>query len=253
MPRPSHPHVRPGAVLAIIALTSSCATFGDPATTPASATEAPRRTRRATAASGRAFRCASDLTPVRSHHEWNGLAPGRLEVQRIASSGASSSPSGPLEAHVRVIAEGATLAAFGAALSTALGVGVVVEDELVGIRVGLALPDVDVPRLRSILIQSYGVYTSMHDGAFHLSSDPRAVWGSENDLDQPMPFIETGSLESRWIASPSSLSAEQLAQLFCSHYASTRGDAVAGEGGAIVRDAPDRIDALERSLRALSR
>jgi hypothetical protein len=182
------------------------------------------------------------------------MPAGRLDVQRIAAPISSSAQpsSGGLDAHVRVVAEGVTLAAFGTALSVALGIGVVVEDDLVGVRVGLALPDVDVPRLRSILIQSYGVYTSMHDGALHFSTDPRAVWGAEADIDQPMPFVETGSLESRWLPSPATFSAEQLAQLFCAHYASPRGDAVAGEGGIIVRDVPDRIAAIERALRGMT-
>ena len=234
---------------------ASCATFGEASSTPVTATEAPRRVRRA-APSGRAFRCTSEVAPVRVRHDWNAMPAGRLEVQRVASTAATPSGSSPaptgLEAHVRVVAEGTTLAAFGAALSVALGIGVVVEDDLVGVRVGLALPDVDVPRLRSILIQSYGVYTSMHDGALHFSTDPRAVWGAETDLDQPMPFVETGSLESRWVPSPASFSSEQLAQLFCAHYASARGDAVAGEGGVVVRDAPDRIAALERALGSMT-
>jgi hypothetical protein len=64
--------------------------------------------------------------------------------------------------------------------------------------------------------------------------------------------VETGSLESRWVPTPTAFSPEQLAQLYCAHYASPRGDAVAGEGGMVVRDAPDRITALEHALHSLA-
>ena len=46
--------------------------------------------------------------------------------------------------HVRVIAENVPLGVFAGALSDALGVGVAVRAPLVSVRVGLALPDVDM-------------------------------------------------------------------------------------------------------------
>jgi hypothetical protein len=194
----------------------------------------------------RSFSCEGPSPLQPSRPSWGTLGVGRLEVKRLSGPQARAEFDA---VHVRVIADGAPLASLGAQLADALGVGVVVEESLVGVRVGLALPDVDVRSLLRILAQSYRIYPGLHDGAIHLEPDVGALRGRSLDEPAPPP-TDVGPAELRVLEVPEPVPPEHFAQSYCSLLASRWGHASVLGRSVLLRDFHERLEAAAALLRA---
>ena len=171
------------------------------------------------------------------------VTPGLLDMRRLDP--AAPIPAGGLrEVRLSVTADGITLGAVGMALAEALGVGVAVDEELVGVRVAVSLRDVNVGRLLDLLWDLY-------DALPMLEGDSRILLVSQRRMMRPNgrprlpgePFPVVALLETRLVPVPDGATAEQVAATFCHIVASRRGRASAlGQWVAVT----DQIESLER-------
>lgn len=167
---------------------------------------------------------------------------GRLEVRRL-----DPDARGPFEStHLRVLAEGVPMAAFAGALSEALGVPVVVDETLVGTRVALALPDVEISTLWRHLANEQQAYVSLYNRTIHFVPEPAEVGALDHG---PPPPPEVPPLETH-VVTPL-VDPAQFASAFCAQIASPRGAASVVGTRVLLTDVPDRLRQAERLAGAL--
>lgn len=191
-----------------------------------------------------AFLCTGRPNPSVPRDTAPGVPMGRLEVHLL---------TGPVgrnleKVRVRVIAENVPLGVFAGALSDALGVGVVVEAPLVGVRVGLALPDVGILDLFRMLLYTQDVEAVVQDGRIHLEPN---TWrgGSFNlDLDAAPLIPEGGYHESHLLTMPDSVPPQHFAAYFCDMLASSHGRAVVLGRQVLIDDDREHVTRVMRIL-----
>ncbi len=183
-----------------------------------------------------AFVCSARPNPIPLRDTAPGVPMGRIEVRLL---------SGPFgrnieKVRLRVIAENVPLGVFAGALSDALGIGVVVTAPLVGVRVGLALPDVEMIELFRVLSHTQGAHCIVHDGRIHIEpTDPTSRFNF--DLDAWPPIPETGYHESHLLTMPDSVPPEHFAAYFCDMIASSHGRAVVFGQRVIIDDDKEHV------------
>ncbi len=190
-----------------------------------------------------AFVCTGRPNPTPPRDTAPGVPMGRIEVRLL---------SGPFgrniqKVRLRVIAENVPLGVFAGALSEALGIGVVVTAPLVGVRVGLALPDVEMPDLLRLLSHTQGAHGIVHDGRIHFEpTDPTSRFNF--DLDAWPPIPEAGYHESHVLAMPDSVPPEHFAAYFCDMIASSHGRAAVLGQSVIIDDDKVHVNRAEDIL-----
>ncbi len=198
------------------------------------------------------FRCVGrDHTVPMAARPVANVPAGRLDVRRLAGP-ADPAQTSWRDMRVAVTAAGAPMSAFATALADALSMGVVLDDRLVGVRVSMNVPEIEVGRLLETLRDLYDV-VPLSEGANRVlivSRERVAEPGLRPRLPgEPPP--EVPPLETRLVPLPSSLSAVDVAATFCHHAASARGSASVAGHAVIVTDVSERLERLERLLAEL--
>ena len=190
-----------------------------------------------------AFLCTGRPYPSVPQDTAPGVLMGRVEVRVL---------TGPVgrnleKVHLRVLAENVPLGIFAGALSDALGVGVVVKAPLVSVRVGLALPDIDMLELFRTLLFAQGVEANVHDGRIHLGPN---TWRAQFnlDLDSAERIPEDGYHESHLLTPPDSVPPEHLAAYFCDMVASSHGRAVIFGRKVVIDDDKEHVTRMQKLL-----
>lgn len=204
----------------------------------------------------KAFTCRGRQPPPRATINRADAPVGRLELKRLSSE---PEPTPPVTTEVsppkgvvpgerlpgtrfRLVAEAVPLGSLGAALSSELGLNVVIAAPLVDLRVSLALPDTDTARLLGLLRAHYGVGSTFTQGV--LSLEEREELLERLLLVEPSPLVAQ-------LVPVEGLPAEQVASAWCEQAASSRGMAsVIGEH-LLVKDSEERVRLVWRMIDAL--
>lgn len=189
---------------------------------------------------GRAFSCHGDAAPEEKTSE--GLSSGRLDIHRIAADA-----NKPLDqVRLRVLAEGTPLAAFAGALSDALGIAVTVDQDMLGARVALAFPEIDLLGLWRALANTQSIQVTLYDRTIHFTRyaiELGALDRKAQPLHEP-PVIKT-------VLVTPTVEPEQFASAFCQQVASPRGEASVVGKRVLLSDGPDHLRRAEDLLKSL--
>jgi hypothetical protein len=178
---------------------------------------------------------------------------GRLDIRRLDVAPPPPAPEGVRGLHLSVVADGVPMSAFATALADATRAGIVLDDRLVGVRVSVALPNVQVARLFELLRDLYDVVplTEADDRFLFVSRERVAEPGMRPRLpEEPPP--EVAPLETRLFPVPGHVPAADVAASFCHHHAGERGSASVVGDAVVATDVAERLSQLETLLTALN-
>jgi hypothetical protein len=177
---------------------------------------------------------------------------GRLEVKRIGKpTVAPCTRERPCDAvattalRVRVVAEAIPLGTLAAALSSELGIGVVTDASLVGVRVSVALPDASLGDLASVLRSEYRVWARFVDAGLTFTTPRR-------EMERRRAEVSLTPLETRIVPLPASLSPAQVAATWCAASAGPHGAASVVGQALVVVDWVGPLTRLDELVKALS-
>jgi hypothetical protein len=188
----------------------------------------------------RAFSCHGDAAP--EDKTWDGLPVGRLDIHRIAGD-ANKAPD---QVRLRVLAEGTPLAAFAGALSDALGIPATVDQDMLGARVALAFPEIDLLGLWRALATTQSIQVTLYNRGIHFTRDVMEL----GTLDEEGPPQREPPVINTLLVVPT-VEPEQFASAFCQQVASPQGEASVLGKGVLLTDRPDHLKRAEALLKSL--
>jgi hypothetical protein len=177
---------------------------------------------------------------------------GRLEIKRLGKplpAICTSERPCDVEAlqsmRVSLVAEAIPLGSLASRLSSELGIGVLTDSALVGVRVSLALPDVSVRELLGVLLSESGVSSVVSGSSLSLITLRRAI-------QRRRASMEFATLETRLVPVPAGMSPAQVAATWCAGMASSRGVVSVVGHSLVAHDRVESLVLLETLLKGLS-